>query len=303
MVEIEKSPKLEANDPFVQAVLNVLDLVCLKHREMGDKGRDKDVMNQFGEQALRADLVAEQTVVGFFCKYVGEKGITLEIRGEETGISVLGDNGEKYFAVLDGLDGSSNYLDPHNWPYGTMFTIAKGDNPTYKDFEVAGIGLPEENWVLIAIKRSGVFVYDINNQKYIKIKPFNSTEYDEARIFSDNYFPEAKKMLGSMQESWPRTGSAAASIVAIAIGEQIEDSRYPEMNRNWQGLADITRKGNLEQPALYLILSELGGVMVDKDGKDIGDHPFKEFGQSEKVPVISAKSGKIAEKILSQLTL
>jgi hypothetical protein len=52
-----------------------------------------------------------------------------------------------------------------------------------------------------------------------------------------------------------------------------------------------------------VILSELGGVMEDKLGNDIGEYEFKTWGQNEKIPLISAKSHEIAEKIRSKLTL
>lgn len=303
MAEKIQSKEFEINDSLTQATLHALKLVCLRHRKLGDKGRSKDAINQFGEQALVADLMAEETVIEYFSKYAKLNGITLEVRGEETATTFLGDHGEKYFAVLDGLDGSSNYLDPNEWPYGTMFAIAKGSNPSYQDFKVAGIALPEENRVLIASKGSGVFVYDIEKLTSTKINSFKPEKFDETKILSDNYFPEAKKMLGKMQDVWPRTGSTAASVVAIAVGEQLEDSLYPPMNLNWQGLADITRKGNLEQPVLYLILSELGGITVDQEGNKIDIQIFKKWGQTEKIPVISARSSEITQKILSKLTL
>src|SRR3989344_3191881 len=293
--------KILVHNSLALSIFNAFSLVCLAHRKMGGEGRKKDILNQFGEQTLRADFAAEQTFLEYLRKYAEEKEIILEVRGEETATSILGDKGKKYFAVLDGLDGSSNYLNPSEWPYGTMFAVAKGGNPLYRDFEVAGIGLPEENWILIAIKECGVFIYDIDHQIYRRIKSFHAVKYDETKILSDNYFPEAKRMLGKMQKSWSRSGSIAASIIAIVIGEQIADDKYSKMNGNWQGLADVTRKGNLEQPVSYLILSELGGVVVDKNGKDIGNRHFKNWGQNKKVPIISAKSQEIAKKILSKL--
>lgn len=54
--------------------------------------------------------------------------------------------------------------------------------------------------MLVATKGSGVFVYDINNQVYKKVSSFNSTEYDEVKILSENYFPEEKIMLVNMQK-------------------------------------------------------------------------------------------------------
>lgn len=291
-------------NPIADSVLISMTKVCLEHRKMGDAGKAKDVINQFGEQALRADLLAEQGVISSLWNTAKGLELSLEVRGEETAVSLLGIiYGKKCLATLDGLDGSCNYLNPNAWSYGTMFAFARGYDPKYADFEVTGIGLPEEGWVMIAIKKMGVFIYDIESGTCGKLEPFAPTEYDERLILSDNYFPEAKAMLGKMQDKWPRSGSEAASIVAMAIGGQIEDPNFPEMNKSWQGMADVTRKGNLEQPALYLIMSELGGVVVDKNGKDIGEYSFKEWGQTEKLPIISARSAAIADNIRAELTL
>ena len=278
------------NNPPFFAVLESVEKVCINHRKLGEEGKKKDVINQFGEQALRADLEAETTIIGELKSFAEKNNIALEIRGEETGTTNLGNNGEKYFGTLDGLDGSSNYLAPNDWSYGTMLAIARGDNPIYSDFEIAAIGFPQENMVLIAAKNIGVFMFDIDNQELKKIKPFENCDYDQTKILSDNYFPEAKKMLGKMESVWPKTGSEATSILAMVNGE-------------WQGMADVTRKGNLEQPMLYLILLELGGAVVDKNGKDIGENNFKDWGQQEKLPIISARSQSIAGKILSELNL
>lgn len=292
-----------SRDPVAQNVLNSLISVCNNHVELGEVGKQKDVINQFGEQALRADLAAEEIVIKNLWLLARENGLFVGVRGEETASSLLGiPFGIKCLATLDGLDGSANYLKPCGWSYGTMFSFAQGYDPKYKDFEVAAIGLPEEGWVIVAIKNKGVFMFDIESDTCGKIEPFGLVEFDESKILSDNYFPEAKEMLGDMQDKWTRTGSTAATIVAMAIGGQINDPKFPEMNNGWQGLADVTRKGNLEQPILYLILSELGGVMVDKNGSDIGEYSFKEWGQSEKLPIISAISGNVAEAILSRLT-
>lgn len=304
MKEKDNNEKLSVKESLARETLKAMVEVCKNHRKLGVEGRKKNAINQFNEQALRADLEAEQVIIEQFSEYVGVNNINLEVRGEETGTTILEEgSGEKYFAVLDGLDGSENYLKPNTWSYGTMFAIANGDNPRYQDFEVASIGFPEEEWVLIAAKGSGVCIYDYRNNTLNKLKPFGLIKYDEKKILSDNHFNEAKEMLGDMQSVWPRTGSNAASILTITIGGQIDDLQYPEMNKSWQGLADVTRKGNLEQPAIYLILKELGGVMVDKNGKDIGKNHFKDWGQKEKTPIISAKSPEIANEILSRLTL
>lgn len=101
---------------------------------------------------------------------------------------------------------------------------------------------------------------------------------------------------------WPRTGSTAASIAAIAISGMVRDEKYKNINRGWQGLFEVTRKDNLEQPTIYLIATELDGYMFDLDGESIGDRHFKIWGQDFHEPVITAKNLRIKNQILERLS-
>jgi len=264
------------------------------HSTLGKKG--KEIISDEHDTVqnnLRADIESEQKMFDVIKpdSYWGE-----EIGREE---KEIGD-----FWVLDGIDGTANYSEKTNWSYGAMIAGADFSDPSYSDFKVAGVGMFEEGFALVAEKGGGVFVCDFKSKKEIKLSKFDqSVEFDEEKILSDNYYQEAKDILGRWQDIWPRTGSTAASIVAIAIREIVKDKKYSIMNKCWQGLFDVTRKGNLEQPILYLVLSELGGVMIDKNKDDIGPYKFKTWGQNEneRIPVISAISKTVAKKILSKL--
>lgn len=264
--------------------LTVAEAVCdgllgayRNHKRLGEGGRKKDTVNQFGELALQADVEAERKIRGALERWADKDKVLIIYRGEELGRDELGYLlGEKYFVVFDGLDGSDNYLKDAPWPYGTMVAAAKGEDPSYEDFEVVGITMHEEGWVVLGIKDVGVFVVDVENKKLVRLPRFKDENYDSGRVLADDYFPEVQKLLGEKRGVWPRTGSTAATIVAIAIGDFLRDRKYPSMNEGWQALVDVTRKGNLEQPVVYRIISELGGVMVDSQGESIGEQKFKE---------------------------
>jgi len=275
------------------------------HQELGEDGKKKDRINQFEDQALRADIEAEEQVLESLKLWAQKANIKLNYRGEEVGKDTVGiEGGEPYLALIDGLDGSDNYKQKTDWPYGTMVAVAKGEDPNYEDFEVAGVTLHEEGLLILAIKNLGVWVYDTERQTSMPLPRFdNDGEYDEERILADDYFPETQELLGEKRGIWPRTGSTAATISALVMDSIIKDDKYPMMNEGWQALVDVTRKGNLEQPVLYLMINELGGFMVDRDGKSIGDYNFDIWGQNEKVPVITSRSSKIIEKIREQLGL
>lgn len=274
------------------------------HKRLGEDGKKKDAPNQFGDLALRADIEAERKIRQAFKKWADKDEVLVIYRGEELGRDELGYlPGEKYFVVFDGLDGSDNFLKDTQWPYGTMVAVAKGEDPIYEDFEVAGITMHEEGWIVLGIKGVGVFVVDVKKKKLIKLPRFKDEDYDSGKILADDYFPEAQELLGEKREIWSRTGSTAATIVAIAAGRIMKDREYPGMNEGWQALVDVTRKGNLEQPVLYRIISELGGVMVDRQGRSIGGKKFIQWGQEEKVPVITASSTKVLAGVIADLGL
>ena len=104
--------------------------------------------------------------------------------------------------VVDGLDGSENYANKTNWPYGTMVAMADVANPKYDNFTTAAVCMEEEGWIVLATtegENPGVFVIDNSNGNVHKLSKFDQTgDFDEANILADNYFPEAK---GSNRES------------------------------------------------------------------------------------------------------
>lgn len=69
-----------------------------------------------------------------------------------------------------------------------------------------------------------------------------------------------------------------------------------------EGLADFalecTRKGNLEIAAAYGLIKEAGGAMVDLEGNDISDQKYLVFGTKENVPIITAATAKLAQKLV-----
>lgn len=107
MVEKIRSPEFIDKNPLAKATLTALTSAVSQVRKIGEVGKKfLDRPNQFDEQTLHADLLAEQAVIDFFARYAEKNGITIKVRGEETVTSTLRNGEQKYFAVLDGLDGS-----------------------------------------------------------------------------------------------------------------------------------------------------------------------------------------------------
>lgn len=307
-MELEGAP--EETKILAETVFSGLVDAYHNHCALGESGREKNRQNRFGDMALKADVEAEEIILTSLKRYSELSKVKVFYQGEEmgTGEIIDGDQTEAILAVFDGLDGSGNFLNPKDWPYGTMVAIADNENPTYKDFKIAGISLMEEGLIILAIKNVGVIVYDVNQNEFKELKAFDkSEEFDDTKTLANKYFPEEFAAYGD--NIWAMKGSTAASISAICIGKQIKDEKYPAMNDGWNGLIEVTRKNNLEQPILYLLITTLGGVMVDQNGKSIGDEKFKDWGQKnpdgteDRQIVVTAKNKIIANAILSQIKI
>ncbi|HLD92312.1 MAG TPA: hypothetical protein VI795_02850 [Patescibacteria group bacterium] len=272
-------------DPLQQIIFDGLLKVYDNHLKLGEKGKLKDKQNRFGDMAMRADVEAEEILLASLKNYSKESKTKLIYKGEEIGEGEIGEGEGQIFSVFDGLDGSSNYLAKSEFGYGTMIAVAKVNNPKYDDFIISGLAMMEEAKIIITIKNDGVYVYDVKTKNFEKLKNFVVDEkFSDSKMLANKYFPEELTVYGD--KPWVMTGSTAWSIFSICT-----DNKYC-------GLIEVTRKGNLEQPILYLMNTTLGGVMVDKNGNFIGSYDFKTWGQDEKLFLITAKNKNVAEDIL-----
>jgi fructose-1,6-bisphosphatase/inositol monophosphatase family enzyme len=271
--------------PLAKCIFDGLLNAFHNHKKLAENGKLKDKQNRFGEMALRADVEAEEIILSSLKKYTKDSKVKLIYRGEELGDGEVGTGEKTIFAVFDGLDGSDNYLNESKFEYGTMIAVSETENPKYKDFTVSGLAMMEERKIVITIRNKGMYLYDVETKKFSKIENFSDNEkFSDLSILANKYFPEELNAYGDT--TWIMTGSTAWSIYSICT-----DIKY-------NGLIEVTRKGNLEQPILYLMITTLGGVMVDKNGNSIGNYDFKTWGQNEKLFLITAKSKNVAEVIL-----
>lgn len=280
-------------DPISKVVFNGLLSALINHKKLGQKGKIKSKKNIFGDMALRADIEAEERISLELSNFAVNYNYKILCFSEELGEQVFNPKGKsKLFAVFDGLDGSGNYVKSGEFGYGTMLSIADTNNPSYKDFIVSGLAMMEENKIVISQKGKGVKVYDSVKDSFTDFKNFIKNEkFNDKKVLANKYFPEELSAYG--HKLWTMTGSTAWSIYTLCT-----DDRF-------NGLIEVTRKGNLEQPVLYSMITELGGVMIDKNGKPIGSRKFKKWGQSRDGEefLITAKSLLIAKKILESINI
>lgn len=277
-------------DPLTQSVFVGLLAAYNNHIKLGESGKLKDKQNRFGDMALRADVEAEEIVLDSLKKYSVKNKKKLIYKGEEMGEGQEGIGEETIFAVMDGLDGSGNYLNISKFGYGTMIAVSNTVNPKYEDFIVSGLAMMQEEKIVIAVKNDGVYLFDITSRKFEKISNFKSDEkFDDTKVLANKYFQEELECYGD--KMWRMTGSTAWSIFSICTEDK------------FNGLIEVTRKGNLEQPILYLMITSLGGVMTDKDGNSIGNYEFNSWGQKEKLILVTAKNQTVGDEMLKSIKI
>lgn len=252
-----------------------------KHTALGERGLEEVRKNQFGETALRADIEAEEAVLESFSR----DGIPVRVISEEHGIVNIGD--PKFLAVLDGIDGTALYKTERNkGKYGTMIGLFQGTDPRYSDYLMGGVMQHATKRALVGIRERGAFAISGNQEQPIRTS--GHSDFDaKTKIYIDENFEMNQKTF-----SEPLAGFNTASGKAACL-------HYADVA---EGLADFalecTRKGNLEIAAAYGLIREAGGVIVDLKGADLGSQKYLAFGQKEHVPVITAATKELADKLI-----
>ncbi len=260
-----------------------------------------------GDTSLRGDIESEQEVIGILKEYA----VPAIVYAEEHGIVKLSDNPEEV-EVIDGIDGSSALAKDSRARGGTMLAKAKTLNPRYEDFTFGGITDFSTGRIIYAIKGKGVFLIsnlDKGGGIITKLKKFSSKHFDsEIRMHLDDpkYWGEyaegitsqLDKIAGITRENFTRKlegkiklsglNSSGAMCLDLAVG--IVDA-----------IGGVSAKGVFEQPAEYPILRELGGTIVDYNGKDIGKNFWledKKMHKDNPVPSLRASSPELAREMI-----
>ena len=280
---------LEISPIFEQITLDSLRRALLVHDTLGETGEELVQKNQFGETALRVDVGCEKAILDF----LKEAGVPIRIISEEHGQVDITDN-PRYLGVLDGLDGSNVYKKERGRArYGTMFGIFDTVNPSYQDYIASGIMEHPTKRLFIALKNGGAFIME--GDKRTPIHSSGRTQLDpDTQIYIDEYFEINRNTFSNkLQNFKPKSRDFSAGSSAVHYADVAS------------GVADLvlecTRKNNLEIAIAYGLETEAGAVMVDLDGVTIGDKKYLEFGQKETVPIITAATKELADRLLEHL--
>jgi len=270
---------------FENVMLNCLHKAYLVHERLGKAGEEIVQKNQFGETAVRADIECEDAVLNFLTKVRAP----IRVMSEEHGQVDITEH-PKFLGILDGLDGSEVFKrERGTGRYGTMFGIFNSINPNYNDYLVSGIMEHSSKKLYVAIKGQGLFVTEHGGKTPAKTSGKTSLGQG-TQIYQDTHFEINRQTFS------PHTkGFKVKEINCTAIC-------YADVA---SGKADIglecTRKGNLEIAIAYALITEAGGAMVDLKGESLGDKKYLEFGQTEKLPIITAATKELALAFLEHL--
>lgn len=256
-----------------------------KHNELGERGLEEIRKNQFGDTALRADIEAEEAVLESFSR----DGIPVRVMSEEHGIVNIGV--PKFLAVLDGIDGSTLYKKERNkGKYGTMIGLFQGTDPRYADYLMGGIMQHATQRALTGVRGQGAFAISGDQEQPIHTSRHSILDATNKIYIDEGYEINRETFLK------PLAG------FNIAPCEMASSLYYADVA---EGLADFslecTRKGNLEIAAAYGLIREAGGAIVGLEGVDIGSQKYLEFGQKEKIPVVTAANEELAQRLIKFL--
>ncbi len=266
------------------AVTKALQSAFEIHNELGEDGLEQVNKNQFGDTALRADVESEKAVLDSLKK----DAIPVRVFSEEHGIVDIGV--PEFTAVLDGIDGTALYKKERGvGKYATLFSIFNGLDPVYNDYLVCGLMQHSTGRLFLGIKGQGAFA--ISDKEIIPIKTSGNVDFNkQTKIHIDEAWETNRKTFSAPLSGFNTESKRASSLYYADVAEGLADFAL-----------ECTRKGNLEIAANYGLIKEAGGVIVDLFGQDIGGRKYLEFGINEQIPVITASTKVLADKLVEFL--
>ena len=276
---------IESKERLESIAIESLSRALSVHDTLGEAGEELVQKNQFGETALRVDVECEKAVLDF----LREAKIPIRVISEEHGQVDITEN-LRYLGILDGLDGSNVYKKERGRArYGTMFGIFATTNPRYGDYLMSGIMEHSTKRLFVAFSNGGAFV--IEGDKRTPIHSSGKTRLDPAaQVYIDEYFEINRETFSKKLKGFNTHYGGSSAVYYADVASGAADLAL-----------ECTRKNNLEIAVAYGLETEAGAVMVGLDGASIGDKKYLEFGQSEKVPIITAATRELAEGLIEHI--
>ncbi len=248
------------------------------YESLGETGKEKAGVNQFGEQRVKGDWECEEAIINS----LKQAGINARVVSEEHGTFEIGENSE-YLVTLDGIDGSRQYLSEPNEDrhFGPMMSIFKGLDPKYDDSLVSFMFDFASGNLFLAIKGAGTYIIDNGKKKRVVLESVKKFGKDLV-IYGDGESKYVPQLVGFPVVT---TASSCADYNNLLTGKARAVSAY-------------TLKQNLELACAYRLVTEAGGAIIKiDDGEGLGEERYLEYGQKDHRGVVSAASSELAKEI------
>ncbi len=253
------------------------------HEKLGPHGEERVYKNQFGENALVADIKAEEAVLDV----LRLAHVPIRIVSEEHGVVDV-EQVPRFLGVLDGLDGSSVYAAQRGeGRYGTMLGIFSNLNPVYGDYLFCGVMLhsPKQE-LFFAEKGCGSFV--VNSEECQAIRCSGALELHKlTKIYIDDYFEINRQVFSENLAGFNLKCTRSSAVHYADVARGTADAAL-----------ECTRKQNLEIAAAYGLVTEAGGVMLTLDGISLEHRYYTTFSQDKHTPIVTASTLALAHAII-----
>lgn len=216
-------------------------------------------VNVKGDHTIGMDARLEE----LFIEYIQKNDIPADIFSEEIG-TVRYTGKAEYLIAFDPLDGSTNYKEGMGMlPYGSLFAVYQGDNPTLSDIVAAGAfeATQDIRWLY-----DGKATINLNTRKSV-ILPDTMLLNKKTSVYIDLYYQEAVETFadaaGKIHLRW--NGSNISSLLYVLTGIA------PVMGAIGMRAEEIG--------AVVGLITGAGGVVKKTDGSELLSEPFDVTGR------------------------
>ncbi|MCX8176304.1 MAG: hypothetical protein N3E48_03630 [Candidatus Bathyarchaeota archaeon] len=201
-----------------------------------------------GDESRYVDVVAEETVIRLLKSY----GKPCVFVGEENGVVKIFDEKPEAYVIVDGLDGTNNFL--RGIPFYAV-SLAVAEKPILSSVYAA---------VVFEVSSSKLFYAEKGKGSWLsgkRIKPSNVKEFKDAIVSVDiptsGEALEKSLKIAKNSNHLRRLGAASLEVCYVAAG-------MIDVHVDLKGRIRV-----VDLAAAYLILKEAGGLIVDGDGKEL----------------------------------
>lgn len=257
---------------------HIIELLNISRNELISGERlveETGYVNVKGDHTIGMDTRLEN----LFIEYIQKNKITADVFSEEIG-TVKYQGKADYLIAFDPLDGSTNYKEGMGMlPYGSLFAVYQGDNPTLSDIVAAGAfeATQDIRWLF-----DGKTTTNLNTGKIVELSDVVQVD-KKTSVYIDLYYQEAvqkyAQAAGKIHLRW--NGSNISSLLYVLTGIA------PVMGAIGMRAEEIG--------AMVGLITGAGGVVKKTDGSELLNDLFDVDG---KYPLLAGVGNAVKQLVL-----